>query len=411
MAISCGQAAAVAARTRDDGDRDCERLRLLESNRELARVNRAQADFFANVSHDLRSPLTGLREFVSIILEGLAGPVTDRQTEYLHIALRNADTLAEMIEQLLAITRIQQGSFRLARKRVSIARFLDRDSLLHGAAHGGKEVRLELTTARGLPEVFIDPDRILEAIRNLVDNAIKYSRDPVEIRIGASRASCGGVEIAVQDNGPGIDPLTLKQIFKRFSRGDHARRVRPGGLGLGLTIVQEIVDLHGGRVGVKSAPGEGSVFSLTLPPYQPRVVVGCALRSAWRRTADAGGFAFVRARAQRWEGALHPSAEQLGGQIREAMARCLGVQDEVVAAMDSDPEVCFIIAGEPAAVGPHARRCLRTITDRLRLQVGAHVEWQPRPDKVHSCEFHGPEEMTDAVLRWFDHEGGNKDVE
>jgi nitrogen-specific signal transduction histidine kinase len=406
MSIAYGQTVAVSASRGSEKEQDWERLRLLETNRELARANRAQADFFANVSHDLRSPLTSLREFVSIVVDGLAGPVTARQTEYLLIALRNADTLAEMIEQLLAITRIQQGSFRLARKRVSMARLLDRDALLHGAAHGGKDVRLELELSRALPDVFVDPDRILEAIRNLVDNAIKYSRDSVEIRVTARPATGGGVMVSVRDNGAGIDPVTLKTMFNRFSRGDHARRVRPGGLGLGLTIVQEIVDLHGGHVDVRSEPGKGSDFSLVLPPFRPRTVIESALRSSWRRTEAEGGFAFVRARAQRWEGALRPTAEQIGEQIRDAMSRCLGPHDEVVAAIDRDPEVCFVIAGEPESIGPHVRRCLRTVTDRLRFQVGAHVEWQPRPDKVHSRDFGGPEEMTDAVLRWFDREGG-----
>jgi two-component sensor histidine kinase len=410
MAISYGQTAAIGARESGEGDREWERMRLLEANRELVRANRAQADFFANVSHDLRSPLTSLREFISIVIDGLAGPVAERQSEYLQIALRNADTLAEMIEQILAITRIQQGSFRLVRKRVSIAGLLDRDALLHGAGHGGKEVRLEVELEHPLPDVFADPDRILEAIRNLVDNAIKYAGDAVEIRVSA-RPTPDGVVIAVSDDGAGIDPLTIKNMFKRFSRGEHARRVRPGGLGLGLTIVQEIVDLHGGAIEVKSELGKGATFSITLPPFDPRVVIGSALRDAWRRSVDNGGFAIVRARAHEWDGALQPTAGQIGEQIREAMTRCLGPQDEIVPAVTAEPEVAFVLAGEPDSIGPHVRRCLRTVTDRLRFQVGAHVEWQPCPDKAHSSDFPGPEEMTEAVLRWFDPDGGEKDVD
>jgi hypothetical protein len=93
------------------------------------------------------------------------------------------------------------------------------------------------------------------------------------------------------------------------------------------------------------------------------------------------------------------------------MARCLGPRDEVVPAIHAEPEVTFVIAGEADSIGPHVRRCLRTVTDRLRFQVGAHVEWQPRPDKIHSSEFPGPEEMIAAVLRWFDSDGGQKDDE
>lgn len=406
MSIYGQTAPVVGARAGDEGGQDWERLRLLQTNRELARANRAQADFFANVSHDLRSPLTSLREFVSIVLDGLAGPVSAQQAEYLQIALRNADTLAEMIDQILSVTRFQQGSFRISRKRVDLARLLDRDALLHGAGHGGKAVRLDVECADSLPEVFIDPDRILEAIRNLVDNAIKYSRDSVEIRVSAAPAPGGFVRVNVQDNGVGIDPAAMKTIFRRFGRGDHARRVRPGGLGLGLTIVQEIVDLHGGRIDVAAEVGKGSTFSMTLPPYEPRAVIEGAIRDAWRRTSEGGAFAFVRARALQWEGALHPTAEQIGDQIREAMTRCLGPQDEVLPAMGCDPEVCFVIEGESDSIGPHIRRCLRTVTDRLRFQRGAHVEWQSRPDKVHSGEFNGPKEMADAVLQWFKHEGG-----
>ena len=102
------------------------------ADNEQSQTRNLQADFLANLSHDLRTPLTSLREFVSIVEEGLAGPITDRQRDYLRIALRNADTLAEMMEHLLVLTQIQQGSFRLDRQRVRVAELLDDEALILG---------------------------------------------------------------------------------------------------------------------------------------------------------------------------------------------------------------------------------------------------------------------------------------
>lgn len=403
--------AAIGPRRGVTGEREGERLRLLEANREMVRVQRAQVDLLANVSHDLRSPLTNLREFVAIVMDGLAGPVGERQIEYLGIALRNADTLAEMIEHLLVITRIQNGSFRLARKRLSLASIFDKKTLLQGVRPGSKKVRVDLRLAPSLPDLFVDPDRLLEAIRNLVDNAIKYSPDPVEICISAYGLGDDWVALAVQDDGPGIDPVTMRSLFKRFSRGKNAGRASPNGLGLGLSIVKEIVDLHGGRVEVSSEQGRGTAFTIILPICEPRTILESALTDAWGQVEETGGFAFVRARARQWDGALRPTAEQVEEQIREVMQRCLGTQDDMLPGLASGAEVCFIVAGDASGVGDQVRRLLRTVTDRLKFQLGTHVEWHSRSDWVHSSDFNGPEEMAETILRQFWSKGGQRDGE
>ncbi len=216
-----------------------------------------QADFLANLSHDLRTPLTSLREFVSIVEEGLAGPITDRQRDYLRIAMRNADTLAEMMEHLLVVTQIQQGSFQLDRRRVRLVDLLDDESLGCGPCPGAKSVNLKYHVEPGIPDAYADPDRLLQALRNLIDNAIKYSGDAVTITIEAGKGRGSVLEIVVRDTGFGMDSKTRRNLFQRRYRGISSYRRSPGGLGLGLSIVREIVDLHDGQITVRSKLNEG----------------------------------------------------------------------------------------------------------------------------------------------------------
>ncbi len=207
------------------------RERSVEVNRDPRRTQRLQADFLAKLSHDLRTPLTNLREFMSILMDGLAGSLTDVQREYLGIALRNADTLTEMIEHLLVLTRIQQGNLRVIGRRVGLADLLGDGDILIGARPKNKTIRLRVEIPDAIPDVYADPDRLLEAVRNLVDNAVKYSGPEVNIKIIAARGTESRVDLLVRDDGRGIAPATLRHLFHRFRRGVKGERRQPGRTG------------------------------------------------------------------------------------------------------------------------------------------------------------------------------------
>ena len=376
-----------------------DRRSLLETKRELARAQKGLADLLANVSHDLRTPLTNLREFVSIVQDGLAGPLSEQQREYLGIALRNVDTLAEMIEHLLVVARIQQGNFHLLRRRVRLPGLLNDDLLLKGVWPGRKLVHLSVQVDPSLPDIYADPDRLLEALRNLVDNAIKYSGDSVKISIGATESSDSMVELCVKDNGLGMAPVTLKNLFKRFYRGHLSGPAGPSGLGVGLSIVKEIVDLHGGRLSVRSTLGKGTEFRLGLPTYEQRGILLASVRSAWRKTAEAGaGFSFARVGIRRWSGALSQSQQEMIHLIRERLRSVLQPDDELLLDCEGGKSVCFFLGAGRDSMEAVLRKILRAVADRLSFQSALDVEWEPGPQWVHSDDFSSPEEMAEAIF-------------
>jgi anti-sigma regulatory factor (Ser/Thr protein kinase) len=339
---------------------------------------------------------------VSIVEEGLAGPLNDRQREYLGIALRNADTIAEMMEHLLVLTKMQQDSFRLDRRRVNLAELLEDHTLTHGHRPKNKVVTFRVDVSSELPDAYADPDRLLEAVRNLVDNSIKYSGDEVTITIQAKETRGRMLEIRVRDTGYGMDPATRRNLFVRSYRGQHAGRKSPGGLGIGLSIVKEIVDLHDGRITVRSQLDEGTEFRLTLPQFDVERVVSRALLEKWKSDGErGGGFAFVRAGIRESQGALPLSRQDTVRMVREVLRKTLDQEDTLLPDCNMCGAVCFLLTvGRPSA-STAVRRILRTAEERLRMQSGTYIEWESKPTWLHSEDFNHLEEMAEVILhRW-----------
>ncbi|MBD3163519.1 MAG: hypothetical protein GF346_13555 [Candidatus Eisenbacteria bacterium] len=359
------------------------------------------AAFLANLSHDMRSPLTSLQEFVSIVHEGLAGPLTETQRDYLTIALRNAETLAEMMNNLLVVTQMQQGTYRLHRRRVRLADLLRREALEIGRKPGGKEVKIAVSVAPRLPDVYADPDRILEAMRNLVENAAKYSGESVAIEIEARAGRRDEVEIHVRDNGFGMDKATRSRLFVRSYRGKGADGRSPGGLGLGLSIVREILERHGGRITVTSGLDVGTTFRLVLPRFDGPKIVRAEVRKAWKRSGGSGGVAAVQLRIGKAAGALKPTCESASEEVRDVLGRSLEPGDALLPDCAPEEAVCFLHHVEKSELPASVRRILRGLEERLLLQTGTTVVWKPAPRWFHSDEFNNPEEMAETILhRW-----------
>lgn len=398
----------AAARIAAEAD---ERCRLVEANRRLAAAQRVQADLIANVSHDLRSPLASLREFISILQDGLAGSLSDLQHEYLGIAMRNADTLTEMIEHLLVVARIQQGIYRIVRRRVTMAAILGDDSLLRGARRGRKAVHLRVIVPPTIPEIYADPDRLLEAIRNLIDNAIKYSGESVHITIRAAETSDGMIEISVQDDGPGMDAAAVRSLFQRFYRGKHAGRANPGGLGLGLSIVKEIVDLHSGRIDVESKPGIGSNFRIFLPRFDARDVLLASVRRAWTNHVEGGdGFGLVQIGVRRCNGASPKPSSAALRNVRDSLRLALQPGDDLLFDWMTCRRSCFLLAADRASIPAALRRIKRSVAQRVRSHSGTMVEWERESPWIHSDDFRTPEAMSAAIMKEQLCEGGSKDA-
>lgn len=233
--------------------RDVTRLRLLDQ---------VKSNLVATASHELKTPLTSIRLAVHLLLEESVGPLTSKQTELLLDARENSERLLAMINNLLDLARLEQGSRQLDLKSEQP------ESLLRTAADAvrpraeDQAVDLVLDMPQGLPKVAVDASRLGSALGNLLDNALTYTDRGGRITLGA-RSNGDSVTLSVGDTGVGIPPECLPHVFEKFFRVPG--QSKGVGTGLGLAIVQEIVAAHGGTITCESAPGKGTVFRMTLP--------------------------------------------------------------------------------------------------------------------------------------------------
>ncbi|MCK4244347.1 MAG: diguanylate cyclase [Candidatus Omnitrophica bacterium] len=227
-------------------------------------VDRLKTEFIANTSHELGTPLTTIKEFTAILLDGLAGPLKPDQREYLSIVQGNVERLNRVISELLDISKLEAGKIVLHPELVSISRLTNQIIYLMGSQVKSKGLSLHLSFSSNLPEVFVDVDRITQVLINLVGNAIKCTPAGGRISIGAGRRN-ENLQVMVKDTGIGVAPEDQKIIFDRFRQV--GRTPGPGlrGTGLGLPICKEIIRLHDGDIWVESQPGKGSKFVFTLP--------------------------------------------------------------------------------------------------------------------------------------------------
>jgi signal transduction histidine kinase len=235
---------------------------VLQDVTPLRLLDEVKSNLVATVSHELKTPLTGVRLAIHLLLEEAAGPLTPKQTELLLDARENSERLLNMVENLLNLARLEQGSGQLDLRPETPHALLQAaaDAIRPRAQDKGIEVVLDVP--RDLPAVSVDTARLGTALRNLLDNALSYTDRGGHIRLSAS-AAAGGVTLAIADTGIGIAPEHLPHVFEKFFRVPGQSRA--GGTGLGLPIVHEVVMAHGGTITCDSAPGRGTVFRITLP--------------------------------------------------------------------------------------------------------------------------------------------------
>jgi signal transduction histidine kinase len=234
--------------------------RLMRRESEVARL---KADFVANVSHDLKTPLSVIRMFGETLE---MGRVTDAATreQYYRVITRESERLSRLIENVLDFSRIEGGR-RMYERRPAPVEPLVRESLepfAYPLAQGGFKV--EVDVAAELPDVMMDAAAVEQALTNLIDNAIKYSGERKALRVSAKLVD-GQLALSVADEGIGIPPAEQPRIFEKFYRVGRSDTQGRRGSGVGLALVRHVADAHGGRVTVESRPGEGSRFTILLP--------------------------------------------------------------------------------------------------------------------------------------------------
>jgi signal transduction histidine kinase len=234
---------------------------------QLDRLENLRQDFVANVSHELKTPVTTIVGFVETLLEG-AKDDPDELNHFLEIISRQADRLAAIIDDLLTLSRLESAPLHeiLELREQSLQDILDSSNRICRERADEKNISLKVECPATL-HVHADRSLLTQAVVNLVDNAIKYSPENTSV-VMRGAGSGDGVQIVVEDNGPGIDERHKARLFERFYRVDKARSRKLGGTGLGLAIVKHIVSVHGGEVEVETRIGKGSTFIILLPRYQ-----------------------------------------------------------------------------------------------------------------------------------------------
>jgi len=229
----------------------------------LGEVDQMKSAFYSLMSHELRTPLTSIKEGTNLFLEGLCGEVTEKQRKLLIIIAEESTRLIDLVNSLLDLSKLESGvlSFHFGTNRLPplILQSIREITPLATA----KKIGI-VSEIGEVPPLSIDPERILQVLRNLVSNALKFTPPGGTVRISALHQP-GEVRIAVSDTGPGITAEAREIIFEKFRQAFPAPVTGCKGTGLGLAIVRHIVHAHGGRVWVESEPGQGSTFIVALP--------------------------------------------------------------------------------------------------------------------------------------------------
>jgi len=349
-------------------------LRSLEMSRKQQLEFKNQ--FLSHVSHELRTPLTCIHQFVTILLDGLAGEVSAEQRDHLATILKSVNQLGAMVRDLLEASRVEAGKIRVEPHCVSIGDLIRLAVAMTRAAAHQKQVGLEIGVDTRIPFVHGDPDRILEVLINLIDNSIKFTPSGGAVTVQACLAPTDPdfVYVSVADTGCGIDPKAKALIFERLYQDPNSIDNSRKGLGLGLFITKELVTLHGGRIWVASEPGHGSTFSFTLPLYSlgkllfPVISKDGALREA---------IVLVKVNLKARSNPPRGNWKEAGRRSLELLQRCVYLDKDVVLPpmTTSRPEQTFLVVASTDLTRAEI------MMSRIRGQL------EKLPDLKASCEL------------------------
>lgn len=257
----------ITQRLREDmNDLEARAILIERANKELKRLNRMKSEFVSMVSHELRAPLINIKQVASLLLDKQTEQIDSEQERCLEIVIRSAERLLKLINDLLDISKIEAGEFKLNREKVNIGKIIQDAAEFLERWRDSKRIRLKLEIEPDLSDIFVDPDRVNQILVNLLSNAIKFTPSGGEIIVKAEIGKSGDfLEISISDTGVGIAQEQLDKIFERFRQADTDSSAHLQGLGFGLAITKELVKLHGGNIRVESRLGQGSRFTFTLP--------------------------------------------------------------------------------------------------------------------------------------------------
>lgn len=253
----------IHATTGSSAPDDSTVLLVIHDITDLKRLENLRREFVANVSHELKTPLTAIQGAVETLLDGaMSDPANSRS--FLESIAEETTRLHRLVEDLLTLAQVESKPAAFHREAVNIRPLLEAQVNRYQALAHAHQVSIQLEVPQEDHSLLADRDQLAQAVGNLLDNAIKYNHTGGQVTVRMSESS-GRLRIEVEDSGIGIPPEDLPRIFERFYRVDKARSRQTGGTGLGLSIVKHAAEAHDGSVQVESRPDQGSRFTLDLP--------------------------------------------------------------------------------------------------------------------------------------------------
>jgi signal transduction histidine kinase len=241
---------------------------LRSSNSQLRHLDEVKDEFMSMASHQLRTPLTSIKGYLSMVIEGDTGEITPQQRRLLEEAFSSSERMVRLIADFLNVSRLQTGKFVIEKLPVDIAKVVKTEVSSLKLIAKTHDIKLAFHTPAALPTVSIDEAKIRQVIMNFVDNAIYYSRSKSTITIKLEEID-GNISFTVTDTGIGVPEDEQASLFNKFFRAKNARKQRPDGTGVGLYLAKKVVMAHGGKMVFSSVENQGSVFGFRIPIDKP----------------------------------------------------------------------------------------------------------------------------------------------
>jgi signal transduction histidine kinase len=246
---------------------DCE-IGLDELAEQIQEAQQAKHKFTSHVTHELRLPLTSIRGYTDLLRQGITGPVTDQQLNFLNVIKNNVERMSALISDLSDVNYLESGRMKLNQKLIFLDEYIEEALNSFKSKLVEKEQTLQVNIPEQSRPIYADPNRLVQIVSTLVSNAHKYTPQGGKITLRAVEAS-GKVRVEISDTGIGISPTDQEQIFTQFFRSEHEGVREHPGWGLALYLAKKLVEAMGGEMGFESTLDQGSTFWFTLPTQPP----------------------------------------------------------------------------------------------------------------------------------------------
>jgi len=237
---------------------------IIRSFERLAEASRMKSEFIDVVSHQLRSPLTNLKWAVDFLISDKPDKTEEKETEYLQALKENSDRMEELVSDLITVSRLETATFPLEKQETSLENLIEETILKFRLFAESAKIEIEIKFQKDLPKVLVDSFQIKQALENLLDNAIKYTKEKGMVGLKLEKQE-KNLYFEIGDQGVGIPQEDQKYIFQKFFRAKNILRSQIRGTGLGLYIAKSIIEKSKGKMGFRSKEGEGTTFWFTIP--------------------------------------------------------------------------------------------------------------------------------------------------